>query len=94
MCLTVRQGEAGSHGKIWLGFIKKVVLAIIETNPNVIFVLWGKEAQNLKKILGNRVTILESSHPSPLGCYRGFSGCGHFKQINEMLKENPIDWNL
>ena len=96
-CLTTRQGVSGAHGEIWTGFIKKVINAILDVNPKTIFVLWGKQAQKMKKIIGERATCLEASHPSPLGAYRGFFGCGHFKQINEILIENgsePIDWNL
>jgi len=96
-CLTLRLGESGSHGEIWAGFIKKVIVAILDTNSNVIFVLWGREAQKIKKIIGNRATCLEASHPSPLGAHKGFFGCNHFNKINEILISNgdtPIDWNL
>lgn len=96
-CLTVREGQPGCHGEIWKGFIKKVINAILEANPNVIFVLWGKESQKLEKIIRSRATILTSSHPSGLSSYRGFLGCNHFNQINELLTskgKDPIDWNL
>jgi len=96
-CLTTREGVSGAHGEIWTGFIKKVINAILDVNPNVIFVLWGKQAQKMKKIIGERATCLEASHPSPLGAYRGFFGCNHFNRINELLLsigEKKIDWNL
>src|SRR5436305_5898462 len=35
---------SGKH-KIWLPFIKRIFDAIEEANHNVIYVLWGKEAQ-------------------------------------------------
>jgi len=41
-CLTVRPGQPGSHGDIWLGFINKVFKAIAVTNPYCIFMLWGR----------------------------------------------------
>tara|TARA_R110001599_G_scaffold306590_1_gene513112 strand:- start:552 stop:1283 length:732 start_codon:yes stop_codon:yes gene_type:complete len=96
-CLTVREGEAGCHKEIWFGFIKKVINAILHANPNTIFVLWGKKAQNMKKIIGERAMCLETSHPSGLSSYRGFIGCNHFNLINEYLVskgDTPIDWNL
>ena len=96
-CLTTKLNESGSHGEIWHGLIKKVINAILDVNPDVVFVMWGKEAQKMKKIIGERANCLESSHPSPLGCYRGFLGCNHFNLINEHLVskgKTPIDWNL
>lgn len=96
-CLTVRPHSPGSHKEVWFGFIKKVLNAIIEKNPNCIFVLWGKKSQKIKKMIGQRVTILEASHPSPFACHRGFFGCDHFNQINTHLishNQTPIDWNV
>ena len=96
-CLTTDIGNSSSHGEIWSGFIKKVINAILDVNPDVIFVLWGKQAQKMKKIIGERANCLESSHPSPLGCYRGFLGCNHFNLINEYLISKgkiPINWNI
>ncbi len=96
-CLTVRPGNPGSHKEIWLGFIKKVINAIINSNPNTIFVFWGRKAEKMKKMVGERVTIIETSHPSPLSVYRGFRGCDHFNEINKLLVESKmstINWNL
>lgn len=93
-CLTVRESEPGSHKEIWSGFIKKVVNTILDVNPNCIFVLWGKNVQKMKKIIGERTTILESAHPS-FG--KGFLGCNHFNIINDLLKKQGkeiIDWNV
>lgn len=97
-CLTVRQSEPGSHKQVWFSFIKKVINAILEINPNCIFVAWGKPAQKVaEKFVGQRSTILTAPHPSPLSAYHGFHGCNHFIQINELLvkqKKTPIDWSL
>jgi len=101
--LTTRQGEAGAHGKVWLGFIKKVLKAIVDANEDVIFLLWGKNAEALQKFVGGRVTCLIAAHPSGLSANRGFFGCKHFSQVNEILAARakakkvpfvPIDWNV
>ena len=94
-CLTVEQGKAKSHGKIWSGFINTVLNTICEANPNVIFVLWGREAESFKSKLQG--TILEAGHPSPLNTKGTFTGCSHFSKINNRLIElgdKPIDWSL
>jgi uracil-DNA glycosylase len=96
-CLTTRLGEANVYKEIWSGFIKKVITAILDANPNVIFLLWGKEAQKFKKMIGGRATILETSHPSPLGFHAGFGKSNNFNEVNDILikqKKEPIDWNL
>lgn len=96
-CLTVRAGVPDSHKEIWLSFIKKVVNAILDTNPNCIFVMWGSKAQKVKKMLGGRSIILEAAHPSGLSANRGFFSCNHFNKINDLLKsqgKTPINWNL
>lgn len=97
-CLTVREGEPDCFGQIWEGFLKKVINAILEQNPNTIFVAWGGNAQKtVKKFVGERAPILTAAHPSPLSAHRGFFGCKHFFKINELLIEQgsePIDWNL
>lgn len=64
----------------------------------MVFLLWGRPAQNKKVMLTNpRHLILEAPHPSPLSAYRGFFGCKHFSRTNAYLKENglePIDWQI
>jgi uracil-DNA glycosylase len=31
--------------------------------------------------------VLEAPHPSPFSAHSGFFGCGHFKKVNEILRE-------
>ncbi len=101
--LTVRQGEAGSHqGKGWERFTNAVVKALCERPEPVIFVLWGKFAQekciHFAASAGHeRHTVLMAAHPSPLSAHQGFFGCRHFSKINEILQQrgdNPIDWRV
>lgn len=94
--LTVRKNEAGSHqNRGWEEFTDKVISTISELKEGVVFLLWGKFAQNKQKLIHkNKHHILISSHPSPLSAYRGFLGCGHFSEVNKILKkENKIEIN-
>lgn len=96
-CLTVRPGAAGSHGDIWLGFMNKVFRAISAVNPYCIYMLWGREAQKLKPMLGERSIILEAAHPSGLSARRGFFGSNHFNLANEALIRQGkvgINWRI
>jgi len=96
-CLTVRYNAAGSHGEIWLGFIQKVLTAICKKNPNVIFVLWGKESQKLITLLSERTVTLTGAYPSGRSAHNGFFGGSYFSKINGHLLKygmTSIDWRL
>ena len=96
-CLTVRPRTPGSHGQIWLGFIQKVIDSVCERNMNCIFILLGKNAQRLQKMLGNNVKTICAGHPSGLNRFDPFVGSDTFLKVNEMLvktKQTPINWNL
>jgi uracil-DNA glycosylase len=100
--LTVEAGNAGSHGKPgwgWAPFTTAVLRAIGEKHANVVFLLWGKPAEDKikkAKISAIKHKIYTSPHPSPLSAHLGFSGNNHFYLANEYIrcirKEKPIEW--
>ncbi len=97
--LTVRANNAGSHqNKGWEKFTDKVISTISDKKKGVIFLLWGKFAQNKEKLIDTyKHHILKSSHPSPLSAYRGFFGCKHFSKTNRILQKqgkSEIKWQL
>ena len=97
--LTVRGGEAASHqGRGWETFTDRVI-RVVEAKPDhVVFILWGGHARKKKTLIhGDRHTILESPHPSPLSAHQGFLGSRPFSRANEALEahgQTPIDWSL
>lgn len=96
-CLTVRPGLPESHGDIWLGFINRVFKAIIAVNPKCIFMLWGRKAQALGPLIGDNAIILQAAHPSGFSARKGFFGCNHFNQANQILisvGKTPINWKI
>jgi uracil-DNA glycosylase len=97
--LTVRAGEAGSHqNKGWEAFTDEVIRQVSARHTGVIFLLWGRFAQNKVTLIdADRHYVLQAPHPSPLSAHRGFLGCGHFSKVNELLSAQgtrPIDWTL
>ncbi len=70
------------------------MIKLSEKKEPVIFVLWGKSAQEKCKYISkanNQHFILTAPHPSPLSAYQGFMGCRHFSKINELLiKKNNL----
>lgn len=97
--LTVRLGEPMSHSKIgWSQFTDAVIKTIANEKQNVVFLLWGKFAQEKAAFIDStKHLILKAAHPSPLSAHTGFFGCKHFSKANEYLIKNgidPIDWKL
>ena len=97
--LTVQAHQAFSHrDKGWEQFTDAVIRAVNAQDRPVVYLLWGAPAQKKAAMLDNpRQLVLKAPHPSPLSAYRGFFGCGHFKQCNEFLIANgvePIDWQI
>lgn len=97
--LTVRAGEPMSHAKIgWATFTDTVIKKISEQKKHVVFILWGKFAQEKRVLIDEtKHLILKSANPSPLSAHAGFFGCKHFSKANEYLMKNGIDavdWQL
>jgi len=97
--LTVDANTPGSHrGRGWERFTDKVIEALNRREDPVIFILWGKSAQEkCDKINTERHLCLKAPHPSPFSAYKGFLGSAHFSQANKQLEawgKEPIRWEL
>ncbi|MDN8623700.1 uracil-DNA glycosylase [Corynebacterium kroppenstedtii] len=95
--LTVRPGHSGSHrGKGWEEVTECAIKALAERDRPLVAILWGRDAQNTAKWLGNTPTVC-SPHPSPLSASRGFFGSRPFSRANELLISqgaDPVEWAL
>ncbi|MEE1676100.1 uracil-DNA glycosylase [Agarivorans aestuarii] len=97
--LTVEQAKAHSHAKYgWETFSNAVIAYISQHCSGVVFLLWGAHAQKKGKVIDkNKHLVLQSVHPSPLSAHRGFFGCGHFSQANQLLEQQgktAINWQV
>ncbi|WEK34751.1 MAG: uracil-DNA glycosylase [Candidatus Pseudobacter hemicellulosilyticus] len=98
--LTVRAGEPMSHAKIgWATFTNSVIKKVSDLKENVVFILWGKFAQEKQELIDEtrHHLVLKAAHPSPYSADAGFFGCRHFSKANNFLANNgidPIDWAL
>ena len=95
--LTVRSGAAGSHRRHgWEAVTEQAIRALAGRGTPLVAILWGKDAENLRPLLGGTPTIV-SAHPSPLSARRGFTGSRPFSRANTLLAEQgaaPVDWSL
>lgn len=95
--LTVEAGKAHSHKEIgWTKFTDGIIQAVSEHHSHVVFILWGKPAQQKIHLIDmSKHTIITSVHPSPLSAYRGFFGSKPFSQANNALLKHgqqPVNW--
>ncbi len=96
--LTVRAAEPNSHSKIgWHEFTNRVIEKISSVKKNIVFLLWGKFAQEKQQLVDEtKHLVLKAAHPSPFSADR-FFGCRHFSKANQYLVQNridPINWQL
>lgn len=95
--LTVAPGQPASHrGGGWEAVTDCAISALATRGTPLVAILWGRQAQELQKLLGE-TPIIASAHPSPLSASRGFFGSKPFTRANELLAAqggDPIDWSL
>lgn len=91
--LTVKAGISNSHAFIWTWFTDEIITHINKLFPEIIFVLFGRNAISKSSLLIPGTKILSCSHPSPLGCNKK---CGDFPSFNtcDFAKDLGIDWNV
>ena len=94
--LTVAAGMPASHSKKgWEEFTDGVIGSLNENRQHIVYLLWGKYAQNKGLVIDrNKNLVLTSAHPSPYSATH-FFGNHHFSKCNEYLEIHgiePIDW--
>ncbi len=94
--LTVRAGQPASHkNQGWEIFTDAVIKALTTHQQSLVYLLWGKYAQQKGEIINReRNLVLQSGHPSPYSAHL-FHGHHHFSQANTYLAlqgKSPIDW--
>ena len=95
--LTVEKGKPGSHRNIgWERFTDNVLNKLSENKKNIVYLLWGKHAQEKAKIINSANNkIIMSAHPSPYSANYGFFGSRPFSKANDFLvntNQTKINW--
>ena len=95
-CLTVEEGQPGSHAKKGWEVLTDAILAELAAQASpCVYMLWGAHAQAKAALIeetaarhGREALILQANHPSPLSARRPpvpFLGCGHFALARDWL---------
>ena len=94
--LTVGAGAPGSHRRLgWQAVTDQAVRALVDRGGPLVAVLWGRDAQEVRPLLGE-VPVVAGVHPSPLSASRGFFGSRPFSRVDALLREQgapPVDWS-
>lgn len=97
--LTVERGKPMSHAHLgWETHTEAILKRLNEGDTPLVFILWGKKAQEKKRLIDNPMhLVIESVHPSPLSARKGFFGSKPFSKCNKFLElrgMTPINWRL
>lgn len=93
---TAPRKPAAHRGKGWEEVTEQAIRSLVARGTPLVSVLWGRDARNLRPLLGDFPAI-ESAHPSPMSADRGFFGSRPFSKVNELLERQgaqPIEWQL
>ena len=93
--LTVEKGKPGSHTVLWNTFTKELLTSLSGSMNNIVYVLWGKKAQDYEKFIQGDNKIVKAPHPAAdayTGGSAGFYTSNSFTRVNTFL-ETPIKWN-
>ncbi|WP_329143913.1 uracil-DNA glycosylase [Streptomyces sp. NBC_01456] len=93
---TAPRKPAAHRGKGWEEVTEQAIRALVARGRPLVSVLWGRDARNLRPLLGD-LPAVESSHPSPMSADRGFFGSRPFSRVNDLLARQgaqPVDWRL
>ena len=97
--LTVEANKPNSHQAIgWMRFTDYVIKVLNKHKENLVFILWGKFAQQKMSLVDkNKHLVITSTHPSPFSAHYGFFGSQPFSQTNAYLVAHgikEINWQL
>lgn len=101
--LTTIEGKPGAHVEQWNAFTHHLAAEIGRAHPGLIYLLFGKAAQQIERSIPRMCVGINWGHPSPQSpCNndptnpKNFIFCPAFRVANNMLiaaGKSPIDWN-
>lgn len=96
--LTCEIDKVGSHYGVWKDFIAYTMDILNFTDSGLIFVLMGKQAQELEGLIGDHHYIIKTTHPAYASYTKQRWDCNNlFNEINKIINgrngsEFEIKW--
>ena len=87
--LTTIENEAGRHHKFWNTFTEDLIEFLSKKNSEIIFLLWGKDAQIFEKNIKND-KIIKHNHPAICGNLENEADFMNGKSFE--LTKDVIEW--
>lgn len=92
--LTTELNKTGVHTMIWRPFIANFIKSLSEYNNDIIFVLFGEQAQTFTPYIKSKY-VLKEKHPAFYARTNTRMSSGIFKEINRLVKSQyneVIEW--
>ena len=84
--LTCQVDKVGSHYNVWKEFIAYTMDILNYTDSGLIFVLMGKQAQELESMIGQHHYVIKVSHPASAAYTKTTWDCSDmFNEINKII---------
>jgi uracil-DNA glycosylase len=96
--LTCQVDKIGSHYAVWHEFLMYLMDILNYTDTGLIFILMGKQAQEVESLIGPHHHILKTSHPASAAYSKEIWDCNDvFNKANTIIKgqngsEFQINW--
>ena len=84
--LTVEVNKIGSHTAMWRPFISNFLATLSDYQPDILFVMFGQQAQTFIPYLKKGSHILKENHPAYYARTNTRMSPEIFKEINRYLK--------
>jgi uracil-DNA glycosylase len=94
--LTCEIDKVGSHYNVWKEFIAYTMDILNFTDTGLIFVLMGKQAQELEGLIGEHHYIIKTTHPAYASYTKQAWDCNDmFNEINKIITgQNGPDFKI
>lgn len=87
--LTCEMNKPGSHVMLWRPFISKLLHNLSNSNPGLIYVLFGKQAQTFEPYINKRLnSIIKIHHPAYYARTHTKMPYWVFIELNKQVKYN------
>lgn len=93
--LTVRPNTPSSHSLLWRPFIMGFIKVLSRQHPEIMYVLFGRQAQSFKSVIDKSCVVMEREHPAALARKHEKLDYQLFVDINKYIKDifkEEIKW--
>lgn len=85
---TSEEGTEMAHANYWRNFTREVVKLISKNNKDIVFMMWGEEAQYFTKFIDrDKHHVLINNHPQDAMKLNAEWTCPHFNQANKIFEK-------